>query len=153
MGHFIVGLVARKDFIGNNGRRFKAGESCDEALRWRYPALRACLNEGIIEDTDGCVAKHFGIPDRGQLAEERAMRRESLKLVQNEERPLESDEVDLAPGPDGPREDEIDEEEPDEYEDDVEDVKLSPQHACGVCSKIFDTEKGLQTHKAKVHRE
>lgn len=56
-----MGLVALKSFLGNDGRRYKPGDSCDEALQWKYPALRACLNFGMIEDTDGSVARHFGV--------------------------------------------------------------------------------------------
>ena len=59
-----MGLFARKDFIGNEGRQYKAGDPCDEALRWRYPALRACLNQGLIEDTTGEVEKYFARPSR-----------------------------------------------------------------------------------------
>lgn len=59
-----MGLIARKDFVGENGRQYKNGEPCDEALNWRYPALRACLNFGIIEDQTGEVSRKFNIHTR-----------------------------------------------------------------------------------------
>lgn len=161
-----MGLVARKAFIGNDGRRYKPGESCDEALRWRYPALRACINMGVIEDTDGCVSKHFGLPDSQRLAdirEARAKLKAVTPLPQTvEDRPLESDEVVLAPSvvstsidvsgpPVGSNELRVDV--PPSSKEGTETVPLmEPKHACSVCSKEFATAKKLTMHCVKSHK-
>lgn len=55
-----MGLTALKEFIGNGGKVYKPGDSCDEALSWRYTALTAAIGQGLIDDPDNVVRAKFG---------------------------------------------------------------------------------------------
>lgn len=170
-----MGLVARKDFIGNEGRQYKAGDPCDEALRWRYPALRACLNQGIIEDTTGEVVKHFGLPEREKLNAERQQRwheriarRKAQAAVdaapveiKADERPWESDEIDLSSSTSSEPTADIAadsaQSEPisaaTSSDGEQQPLVLESQSACADCGKAFDTPHGLKIHRLRAHRE
>lgn len=144
-----MGLVARKDFLGEGGRKYKAGEPCDEALRWRYPALRACLNQGIIEDTDGMVERHFA--PKGRIPPTPAERDAAVQRRAQERRErLAGTQARLEPVAAAP------EAQPDSVEDDgptdVQTMTLEKQHGCKSCSKVFISEHALRIHEGKAHR-
>lgn len=127
-----MGLVARRKFIGDNGQTYQPGQACDEALRWKYPALRACLNFGIIEDTDGAVKKHFTRPSRAAAPELRVV--EDAVIPSVEPATVSATEVESWPHP--PREDRL---------------ALEPQLVCPKCGKVCASDHGLKVHVARAH--
>lgn len=137
-----MGLVARRAFTGDGGRQYAPGDPCDEALGWRYPALRACLNNGIIEDMDGTVKRHFA-PRRQTF-----IRRAHVPAPQAPV--VELVAVPAAPGPD-------DEVEPDADLGDAE-VDKAPAGAAlaeagafrCACGRCFLSERALKIHKARA---
>lgn len=124
-----MGLVALKTFLGNEGRRYQPGEPCPEALSWRYPALCAAISQGLIEDKDGAVRKHFGADTR----------RERHKDVTGK-----AASVALAPAPVAPS----------SAEAPTEPIAmvLTGQVACADCDRIFESKRAVSMHRLKAHK-
>lgn len=128
----MVGLIAKRDFLGEDGRIYKKGEPCDNALRWPYPALRACLNLGIIEDTTGCVRRYFKDRSSTHVTEER----QEVEAAQT------------APAPDDSSAEPSEEV---EVQEAVAEGSPQVELYCAACEKTFKTEHALRAHNGRSH--